>query len=116
MFDVEYFKEDDGSYPVEDFILSLDIKMRAKVFRTLELLEYKGNYLREPFSKHLSDGIFELRVKQSSNIVRVLYFFVVGKRIILTNGFVKKTQKTPQVEIDIAKKRRDKFMRGDNND
>ena len=93
MFDVEYFREDNGAYPVEDFILSLDLKMRAKVFRTFELLEYKGNSLREPFSKHLSDGIFELRVKQSSNIVRVLYFFVVGKRIILTNGFVKKTKK-----------------------
>lgn len=111
MFDVEYFREDNGAYPVEDFILSLDLKMRAKVFRTLELLEYKGNSLREPFSKHLSDGIFELRVKQSSNIVRALYFFVVGKRIILTNGFVKKTQKTPTREIELAKIRRDKFMR-----
>lgn len=79
-------------------------------------MEYKGNNLREPFLKHLSDGIFELRVKQYSNIVRVLCFFVVGKRIILTNGFVKKTQKTPQIEIDIAKKRRDKFMMGGKND
>lgn len=87
--------------------------MRAKVFRTLELLEYNGNSLREPFSKHLSDGIFELRVKQSSNIVRVLYFFVIGKNIILTNGFVKKTQKTPQGEIDLGKRRRDKFIKGD---
>ena len=79
-------------------------------------MEYKGNNLRETFSKHLSDGIFELRVKQSSNIVCVLYFFVVGKRIILKNGFVKKTQRTPQIEIDIAKKRRDKFMKGGKND
>ena len=79
-------------------------------------MEYKGNNLRETFSKHLSDGIFELRVKQSSNIVCVLYFFVVGKRIIMKNGFVKKTQRTPQIEIDIAKKRRDKFMKGGKND
>lgn len=64
--------------------------MRAKVFRTIELLEMKGNHLREPFSKHLVDGIFELRVKQGSNISRVLYFFVVGNKVILTNGFVKK--------------------------
>lgn len=49
MFSVEFFEDEDGSYPVEDFILSLDTKMRAKVFRTLELLEYKGNSLREPF-------------------------------------------------------------------
>ena len=70
----------------------------------LELLELKGNELREPYSKYLTDGIFELRVKQGSDISRVLYFFVVGRKIILTNGFRKKTQKTPQTEIDLALK------------
>ena len=78
--------------------------MQAKLFRMLELLELKGNELREPYSKYLTDGIFELRVKQGSDISRVLYFFVVGRKIILTNGFRKKTQKTPQNEIDLALK------------
>lgn len=50
---VEYFEKEDGRFPVEEFILSLDIKMRAKVFRSLELLEMKGNNLREPYSKYL---------------------------------------------------------------
>ena len=80
--------------------------MQAKLFRLLELLELKGNDLREPYSKFLSDGIYELRAVQGNNITRVLYFFVVGQKIILTNGFVKKTQKTPESEIDLAKKYR----------
>ena len=44
--------------------------------------------------------------KQGSNITRVLYFFYIGKKIIATNGFVKKTQKTPPKELKLAKERR----------
>lgn len=103
-FNVEYFQNRDGTYPVEDFILSQEYKMQAKIFRMIELLELNGNALREPYSKELEDGIFELRIKQSNNITRILYFFVVGKKIILTNGFVKKTEKTPKREIQLAKR------------
>lgn len=115
MFDVEFYKKSDGTYPAEEFILSQDVKMKTKLFRLLELLELKGNELREPYSKSLSDGIFEIRANQGNNITRVLYFFVVGKKIILTNGFVKKTQKTPENEIELAKKYREDYeRRGEN--
>ena len=53
--------------------------MNAKMVRLLELLEEKGNELREPYSKHLEDGIFELRASQSSNISRALYFSILIK-------------------------------------
>jgi hypothetical protein len=108
-FEVEYFEKEDGTYPAEEFILSQDVKMRAKLFRLLELLEEKGNTLREPYSKSLDDGIFEIRAKQGNNITRVLYFFYVGNKIILTNGFVKKSQKTPPSEIALAKKYRAEY-------
>lgn len=108
-FEVEYFEKEDGTYPAEEFILSQDVKMRAKLFRLLELLEEKGNTLREPYSKSLDDGIFEIRAKQGSNITRVLYFFYIGNKIILTNGFIKKSQKTPSSEIDLAKKYRAEY-------
>ena len=104
LFEVEYYEKSDGTYPAEEFILSQDIKMQTKLFRLLELLELKGNELREPYSKFLSDGIFEIRAIQGNNITRVLYFFVIGKKIILTNGFVKKTQKTQESVIALAKK------------
>ena len=80
--------------------------MQAKLFMSLELLEIKGPGLREPYSKPLGDGIFEVRAKQGSDISRVLYFFVVGQKVILTNGFVKKTSKTPPGEIARAKRYR----------
>ena len=105
-FEVEYFERQDGSIPVEEFLLSQDLKMRAKIYRLLSLLEEFGNTLREPYSKSLENGIFEIRAKQGTDISRVLYFFVVGQKIILTNGFVKKTRKTPVEEIALAKKYR----------
>lgn len=108
-FEVEYFEKEDGTYPAEEFILSQDVKMRAKLFRLLELLEEKGNTLQEPYSKSLDDGIFEIRAKQGNNITRVLYFFYIGNKIILTNGFVKKSPKTPPSEIALAKKYRAEY-------
>ena len=60
--------------------------------------------------KHLSEGIFELRAQAGSDISRVLYFFYVDQHIILTNGFIKKTQKTPPQEIERAKKYRADYL------
>lgn len=59
--------------------------------------------MREPYSKPLGDGIFELRAQMGNNITRVLYFFFIGDKAILTHGFIKKSQKTPPGEIDRAK-------------
>jgi phage-related protein len=109
-FEIEFYKMIDGTCPVKEFMDSLDNKMRAKLLRTVCLLEQNGNELRDPYSKHLEDGIFELRVKQGSDITRTLYFFVTGHKIILTNGFVKKEQKTPRSELNLAKKYRDDFL------
>jgi phage-related protein len=111
MFDLDFYTLDDGIKPVEVFLDSLNGKLRAKTVQELFLLEEKGNQLREPYSRHIEGGIFELRIKQSSNIARVFYFFYVGRRIIATHGFVKKTQKTPRVEIDRALKYKDDFHR-----
>lgn len=110
-FDVEFYEKTNGEQPAREFLLSLDKKMRAKLFSMIALLEDNGYELREPYSKHLSEGIFELRAKLASNITRVLYFFYADQKIILTNGFVKKTQKTPQREIERAKEYRTDYLR-----
>ena len=64
--------------------------MQAKLVRTISLLEENGTELREPFSKPLGDGIFELRAKVGTDISCVLYFFVINRQAILTHGFIKK--------------------------
>lgn len=109
-FEVLFFEKDDDSCPVEEFLSSLDKKMRAKLLKEIALLQDVGNELREPYSKHLDDGIFELRAKQGNNISRVLYFFIINQQIILTNGFIKKTQKTPANELALAKKYREIYL------
>lgn len=110
-FNVEFYTKESGDKPAKDFLLSLEPKMRAKLTGLIEILEEKGNQLREPYSKPLSDGIFELRGKVGSDITRILYFFYYEGRIILTNGFAKKTQETPKQEIDRAKKYKKDFFR-----
>ena len=109
-YQVLFFEKENGTAPAEDFINALDDKMSAKIYRLLTMISNNGPELREPYSKHLDDGIFEVRAKIGSNISRVLYFFVVGRKVILTNGFVKKTQKTPKSEIKKAKNYRKKYF------
>lgn len=109
-FEVIAYEDDNGQVPVEEFMNQLSIKMRAKLYGLLVILQEKGNMLREPYSKHLDDGIFELRCKLGSDIVRILYFFFYEGKIVLTNGFVKKRNKTPEEEIKLAKVRRRTFI------
>lgn len=111
MFEVLFYEKEDGAKPAEEYLLSEDIKLQAKMAREILLLEEFGNLLRKPHSEFLEDGIFELRAKVGTDISRVLYFFIVGKKVILTNGFRKKTDKTPQDVIELAKKYRDDFMK-----
>lgn len=109
-FEIVFYKNDKGEKPVEDFLDSLNDKMRAKMLLSIRIVREKGYQTRMPYSEELEDGIFELRAKVGSDISRVLYFFVVGRKIILTNGFIKKTQKTPKSEIELAKKYRADYL------
>ena len=89
--------------------------MRAKMLREIGLLAANGPDLREPDSKNIGDGIFELRAKVGSDISRVLYFFFVGRRAILTNGFIKKTTKTPSGEKEKALRYRAEYLSREEN-
>lgn len=103
--------------PAVEFVQKLAIKMRAKVFRTIELLERFGPQLPAPHAKTLNGcgGLKELRVKLGNNIVRLFYFHDKGKVYVLTSGYVKKTQKTNQREIDRAIRLMNEYLRGKNN-
>ncbi len=109
-FEIILYTKDNGDIPVDEFIDSLNVKMQAKIVMGMKLLKINVNQLREPYTKHLEDGIFELRAKVGSDISRVLYFFVIGRKIVFTNGFIKKAQKAPKGEIDLAKKYRNDYL------
>ena len=104
MFNVDYYELTNGDKPAKQFIDGLDTKMRVKALGSIDILAEFGHTLREPYSKAIGYGLFELRIKFASDITRIFYFFVVDNKIILTNGFVKKTKKTPPGEIALAMK------------
>ena len=112
MYEIILYDTEDERCPVQELLDSLEPKLLAKTLRTIDLLEMNGPLLREPYSKPLENGIFELRAKQGSDITRVLYFFIVGKKAVLTNGFIKKSQKTPKAEKELAKKYKADYERG----
>lgn len=115
MFDVEFYELPNGERPVKTFIDGLDKKMQGKALESLIILGEYGNRLREPHSKALGKGLFELRIKFASDITRIFYFFVVNNKIIVTNGFVKKTMRTPKSELDLARKYKADYERRHSN-
>lgn len=109
-FDVVFYELSDGKEPMAEFLDSLPTKLRAKMYREIDLLMEFGPLLRLPHSRYLKNGIFEIRAQAGNNIARSLYFFVTGQTIILTNGFIKTSQKTPDSEIELALKYRLDYM------
>jgi len=64
-----------------------------------------GPNLGEPHTKAMGDGLFELRLKGAEGIARVFYCTLIGKRIVMLHGFVKKSDRTPLRELDVARSR-----------
>lgn len=87
----------------EDFFMAQSEKVREKVIWTLDLIE-ELDRVPETYLKHLvdTDGLFEIRIQQGSDIFRIFCFFDRGRLVVLANGFQKKTIKVPKNEIDRA--------------
>ncbi len=111
-----FYKTTNGKSPVEDFIESLDEDTQDKFIYKKELLEYFGPQLRYPHTSEISEGIFELRFKGQKGQIRILFFFYYDKQIVLIHGFVKKTQKIPKKEINIAKQRKAEYYQREKKD
>ena len=87
----------------DDFFSKQKPKVKEKITWTINLVETL-QIIPEDYFKHLTDtsGLYEIRVKQGSNIFRIFSFFDKDKLVVLANGFQKKTQKTPKQEIEKA--------------
>lgn len=85
-------------------IEALSPQIKAKVLNGLDKLELQGNELRFPHTRPIREGLFELRVG-GKNISRTFFAFNVGSKIYILRTFVKKSQKTPMREIELAFKR-----------
>lgn len=102
-WEVISFESTRGEQFVEKFIRSLDEATISKFARNANLLEKHGPLLGMPHSKKLTSKLYELRIRGKQE-VRIIYGFI-GNKIYLLHGFLKKTQKTPAREIEIAEQR-----------
>lgn len=99
---VHYFVTDNGEIPVKQFIDSLSAKQRAKISRIFQYIEDFGLESVRPHLKKLTGTpLWEVRILGKDNI-RILYIILTQESILVLHGFLKKTQKTPQKELDIA--------------
>ncbi len=105
---VEFYQKENGDIPTMDFLISLQPKMRAKAYSEIELLKKHGPALREPYTKPIkgnnNKGIYELRIKFASDISRLFYFSFQQSTFVLLNGFAKKSSKTPERELERARR------------
>ena len=95
---------------MEEFIDSLDAKSRARIARTLDLLEEFGISLGMPYARHLEKQLWELRVRHGTNRYSIIYFLDTGQTFILLHGFIKKTGPVPRADMEIAESRRDDYL------
>lgn len=85
---------------------ALPVSLRARMLRLMEMVEAIGpENMREPHVRHVEGKLWELRAKAAEGIARGLYVTVTGRRVVILHVFVKKSQKTPQQALDIARER-----------
>jgi phage-related protein len=99
-YTVDYFNQ-----RVLEEVESWPVGVLADYARLVELLVEFGPDLRMPHSRTIGAGLFELRPRGREGIGRALYCFVVGQRVVVLHAFIKKSQATPQRDLDIARKR-----------
>jgi len=90
---------------VQDAILDLPDGLAARYVVLTRRMVAVGPNLGEPHTKAFGEGLFELRLKAAEGIARVFYCTLVGRRIVMLHGFIKKSARTPRRELEIARER-----------
>lgn len=116
MYTVEFYEDKNGNSQVLEFAEELRVKAIAnkdariqykQMSMYFELLSLKGTNMNDNITKHIEDGIWELR----PGINRVFYFFYNNNTYVLLHQFRKRTQKTPKSEIEKAKREREDYLK-----
>ena len=107
--EVVFFREEDGSVPLVDWLAALQPAARAKCRVRLDRLEELGHELRRPEADYLRDGIYELRTKDAGVNYRMLYFFHGRTAAIVSHGIMKQQAEVPPKDIEKAVHRKALF-------
>lgn len=97
---------------LENELHALPTGLLARFIRYAERMEHYGPDLGMPHTRAMGDGLFELRLKAAEGIARVFYCTIVNRQIVFLHQFVKKSQRTPPKELDIARKRKKELIDG----
>lgn len=97
---------------VESEILDLPSGLLARFIRYAERMEEHGPDLGMPHTRAMRGGLFELRLKAGEGIARIFYCTIVGHRIVMLHQFIKKSQKTPRNEVEVARRRLKEMTNG----
>ncbi|NJM73208.1 MAG: type II toxin-antitoxin system RelE/ParE family toxin [Scytonema sp. RU_4_4] len=117
MREVVFYRTDSERCPIEEFLDSLSGKQAQKVLWVLRLIQELDSVPSQYLKKLVNtDDIWEVRVQVGNNTFRLLGFFEDDNLIVLTNGFAKKTQKTPSLEIELAEQRKRNYLSRKQND
>lgn len=108
---VTFYITADGKCPVAEFIDSQPAKVAQKIAWVLKAVQEIEKVPKSYFKKLSDRDFYEVRIEMSGNIYRLLGFFHNGNIVILTNGFQKKTQKTPKSEIEVCEARMKDFLK-----
>ena len=108
---IDFYRTETGKCPIEEFLDSLTGKQAQKVVWVLRLIEELEIVPHQYFEKLVNtEDIWEVRVQFGGDIFRLLGFFAGSSWLILTNGFAKKSQKTPPQEIELATRRKNEYL------
>lgn len=111
MREVIYYRTARGAEPVKAFLDSLASKQAQKVVWVLNLIESLPLIPKQYFKKLVgTDDIWEVRIDSGNDTFRLLGFFDKGNLVVLTNGFAKKSERTPINEIKIAEERKRDYL------
>jgi phage-related protein len=108
----KFYKTLRGKEPVRDWLLTLDAEDRKIIGKDIQKVEF-GWPIGMPYCKPLGHGLYEVRSDISNQRIARLIFFIKANEMILLHGFIKKTQKTPKPELDLAIKRKKEVENND---
>ena len=86
-------------------LYTFPVGILAHLLHIFEMIEKSGPALGKPYTAPLGEGLFEIRAKGKEGIGRSLFCTVKGREVVILHSFIKKTQKTPKKNLDLAKKR-----------
>jgi phage-related protein len=112
VIEIRFYRTISGHIPVEEFLDKLSDKKVEKILWVLRIIR-DLDYVPKEYLKKLrgAEDIWEIRVKSGNNIFRILGFFDTDRSFVLTNGFAKKSQKTPSTEIKLAQDRKKEHLK-----